>query len=363
MTSDAPRRATPLPWWRGGKLDFGLARVAWRGAAWLQYGLAILLTVAVVRGRLALNPWWGEVHNRHLVFFPAVMVSALFGGFGPGLVSTTICSGALAWFWTGAGGRPTISFDTVLFFGTSVAICALIHSLRLARVRAEEARRSRERVMEAVAHDLRNPLSSIKIVMQLLHKDSRDGDSLNRRLASMNGAVSRMENLIRDLVDMTRIEHGELKVSCAPIDAVALLRECAEIHAPLALEKQIAIVVEAPATAPLQADSERLLQALGNLVGNALKFTREGGSVTLRLQLQLPGGWARFEVSDTGSGIAAADLPHVFEAYWKGDQGGTGLGLFIAAEIVRAHGGRISAHSEPGQGARFAIEIPARAAA
>jgi signal transduction histidine kinase len=313
--------------------------------------------MAVIAGRLALNPWWGEVHNRHLVFFPAIIAAALFGGFGPGAVATAIASAALARFWPGTGSHIAVTSDLVLFFAASLAVCALIDSLRLARVRAEQARKSREQVMQVVAHDLRNPLSSIKIMTQALRTNELDPELLARALSAMDGAIARMESLIRDIVDTTKIEHGELKLRLAEIDAVALVRECVDGYAPLAQEKQISLELETPAVAlPLRADRERLLQALGNLVGNALKFTPKRGRVTLRLQLA--GGWARFEVRDTGPGIPDRHLPHLFEAYWKGEHGGTGLGLFIAAEIVRAHGGRLRAQNAPGGGACFAIDMP-----
>jgi signal transduction histidine kinase len=101
----------------------------------------------------------------------------------------------------------------------------------------------------------------------------------------------------------------------------------------------------------VQADRDRVIQVLGNLVGNALKFTAPGGRVTLSCLRQ--GDAAVFSVADTGSGIEAADLPHVFEQYWKHDQRGTGLGLFIARAVVEAHHGRIWVESKPAAGSTF----------
>jgi signal transduction histidine kinase len=125
----------------------------------------------------------------------------------------------------------------------------------------------------------------------------------------------------------------------------------------------VALALQVPPGLPtVRADPERLLQALGNLVANALKFARDGGRITLRAE-QRPTG-VRLSVQDTGAGIAADDLPHVFDRYWQkrragGGKRGTGLGLAIVRGIVEAHGGTVDVESTPGEGSEFSFTIPA----
>jgi signal transduction histidine kinase len=327
------------------------------GRRLLRYGGAAALTVAVVVGRLALNPYWGGAHDRHLVFLPTVMIVAYFGGLGPGLLSTVLSGIALARFWPdGVAQHPSQGTDLVLYFVACVAVCLLVDSLHRARAVAERASRSRERMLAVVAHDLRNPLSTVQLSLQLLRKRGDGAEPAGRRLLVMDRALHRMQGLIGDLVDLTQIEHGELTLHLGEVDAGEILGELAASHAPQAAERRISFAVEADPRLALRADRERLLQALGNLVGNALRYSPEGARI--RLLAEAGDGHARFEVRDRGPGISEADLPHLFEPFWKGKDGGTGLGLYIAFEIVRAHGGRLSAVNEPEGGASFVLELP-----
>jgi signal transduction histidine kinase len=258
-------------------------------------------------------------------------------------------------FWTDPA-HQRVSSDLVLFILLSGAVCALVESLRVARGRAEAARRSREQVLAVVAHDLRGPLSAVRLAAEKLRADGADERSA-RRAQLIERAVSRMEDLIRDLVDATRIEHGELSLELERHDVAALAREVIDLHAPLARESDVTLTLEAaPGQADLVCDRRRILQVLGNLLGNALKFTPPGGRVSLRVDEEESG--VRFTVADTGSGIPPQHLGHVFERYWSANSGGTGLGLYIAQSVVRAHGGEITVRSQPGTGAAFSFTLP-----
>jgi signal transduction histidine kinase len=327
-------------------------------SAWLRYGWAVLLTSLVVAGRVALDPVWGHRHNRHLVFIPTVLVAAWLGGLGPGVLSAVLSTLALGYFWMDVA-RESVGVSVLelsLFFAIGVALSAMVESLHRARARAEAAVRSRERVMEIVAHDLRNPLGAIGMSAEALQrKPSSDED--RRHIDRIVRAASRMDNLIGDLVDVTGIEHEMLAMTRTREPVEAIVRETAEAFLPQAEQRHVTLEVSPPpAELAIAADRARIVQLLGNLIGNALKFTPEGGRVALRVSTQ--DHQVRFEVADTGPGIPPENVPRIFEQYWKGAGEGTGLGLFIARSIARAHRGELSVKTAPGAGATFFFTLP-----
>jgi len=169
-----------------------------------------------------------------------------------------------------------------------------------------------------------------------------------------------MEYLIATMLDVTTIEAGKFTVRPAPCPVRDLLRETESMFAPLATSKQIRLERrESDADLAVHAERERVLQVLSNLVGNALKFTPQGGCVVLAADRE--GAVVRFTVLDTGPGIARESLQSVFDRFWKKETAGTkgtGLGLFIAKGIIEAHGGGISVDSELGHGATFCFTLP-----
>ena len=334
------------------------ARLAPLRSVWQRYAAAVLLTGLIVAGRRALDPIWGHQHNRHLVFIPMVMVAAWLGGLGPGVVSAVLFTAALGTFWMDATREPlgAAVVELALFLAVGVALSAMVESLHRARARAEASVRSRERVMEIVAHDLGNPLGAIGMSAEALaHRPIEAED--RRHVDRILRAVTRIGALIRDLVDVTGIEHETLAVTCTRQAVEPIVRETAEAFLPKAEQRHIALAVDAPpADWTILADRARIVQLLGNLIGNALKFTPEGGRVALRVSAQKQA--VRFEVADSGPGIAPENVPHVFEQYWKGDSQGTGLGLFIARSIAEAHQGEIGVTTAPGQGATFFFTLP-----
>jgi len=323
---------------------------------WRRYSTAVVVTALVVLARLALNPFWGHHRNRHLVLIPAVMLSAWLGGLGPGLLSGFLSALALYFFWSDTPGfhleRPTS--DLVIYLALCAVLCALISSLQRARAQADAATRSRERVLQIVAHDLRSPLTAIQIVTDLL---GREAPALAPHLQRIVRAVGRMDKLLGDLIDTTKFEHGQLDVSLRPEPVAALLREIGEQFVPQAEAHEIALAIEdGSAGASVLCDRARMMQVLGNLLGNAVKFTPPGGRIVLAAKPSA--GMVSFSVTDTGRGIPAHDQAHVFEQYWRGDEKGTGLGLFIAQTIVVAHGGRIWVASTTGAGTTFTFTLP-----
>ena len=223
---------------------------------------------------------------------------------------------------------------------------------------ARTAITARDELMGVLAHDLRNPLAAITLKAALLRKVSESGRT-REQAQSIEKIAMGMEHLIRTMLDVTRLEAGSFTVEVERCPISELLRETAEIFGALAVSKQVRFEqsLDEPGLV-LLVDRERVLQVVSNLLGNALSFTPTGGRVTLSVERH--GAMARFEVRDTGRGIALENLQRVFERFWTERPGnkGTGLGLFIAKGIVEAHGGRIGVESELGRGSRFLFTFP-----
>ncbi|QSQ25412.1 PAS domain S-box protein [Pyxidicoccus parkwayensis] len=227
--------------------------------------------------------------------------------------------------------------------------------------KSEQATRIRDEVLRVVAHDLRTPLNVIALsATTLLKRTPEQRASDTRPLEVIRKAVQRSHRLIQDLLDVARMEAGRLKVARAPQDTASLVGEAIDLHRALAEAKSIQLIADVPDdTPPLLADHDRVIQILSNLIGNALKFTPEGGTIIVRVEPE--GGTVRFSVRDTGAGIAAEDIPSLFEPFWQarvGSKDGTGLGLAIVKGLVDAHGGHLWVESSPGMGSTFSFSLP-----
>ncbi len=326
-----------------------------RLASGLAYAASVALSLAAFGLHHALEPLL-RGHMGFLFYVPAVVVAAFLGGLGPGLVATT---GSVALVVL-AGGEFAPRIGVPAFLVVGLVASFLSEMARQAANRNADLRRAREQLMAIVAHDLRNPLNAVILSARLVRRHG--SPEIERAISTIERNAARMEHLIRDLVDATRLEtDGRLMIASKDEDARSIVGEALESADPQARAKSISLEASIPSEIPhIRCDRERILQVLGNLVGNAIKFTPAGGRITLRLASSA--GFVRFEVADNGPGIARDDMPHLFERYWKGRaSSGTGLGLFIAAGIVRAHGGSIWCHSEAGYGASFFFMVPVSA--
>ena len=234
---------------------------------------------------------------------------------------------------------------------------------RLRKQSAEQATRAREEALATVSHDLRSPLSAIDTAAALLER--RLGRELpdgiwRKQTDVIRRSANRMNQLVGDLLDSASIEAGSLSIHAEPVAVADLIRELRESFEQQAIDKGINFSSEVDDDLPsVVLDHSRVAQALGNLISNALKFTRECGSVSLSARRQ-PNG-IRFSVADSGAGIAREALPHLFERHWHSPQPGReghGLGLSIVKGIVEAHGGTISVESDLGRGSTFSFLIP-----
>lgn len=224
---------------------------------------------------------------------------------------------------------------------------------------AQQAVRLREDVLAVVSHDLRNPLGAIDLSASLLLQRASEPHQ-RKQIEIIRRSTTRMERLISDLLDMASIEAGKLVLQKALHEAAQLVSDVVELHAPLAAEKDVALVaMPPPADLKVPCDRDRIGQVFANIVGNAIKFCRPGDTITLDTTVDPLA--VHFEIRDTGPGISAEELPHIFKPYWSAlrhAKRGTGLGLFISKGIVEAHGGSLEALSTPGKGATFVITLP-----
>ena len=213
-----------------------------------------------------------------------------------------------------------------------------------------------------VSHELRTPLAAIKAIVETLENGALDDPPAARDfLRRLHGEADALTELVRELLELARIEAGRARVRPEPIDLEPLLRSAAERLSPLAQRAGIDLRLDVPTGLPrVHADGERVGQVVANLLHNAIKFTPPGGRVTLRARER--SGELAIDVVDTGVGIPPEHLERVFERFYKTDPSrsgsGTGLGLAIAKHLIQAHGGRIWAESDGSGGSTFTFTLP-----
>ncbi len=224
----------------------------------------------------------------------------------------------------------------------------------------QAAVRSRDDFLAMASHDLKNPLGVVTMNASILERVVT-ADPACRTLRLVDGirrAGEQMQRLIEDLLDVASVEAGQLRLEPVEVQASELLAEVAALHGPTAATRSVELVSDASDAGPVRCDRQRVLQVLGNLVANALRYAPPGTRV--RLAAARAGDVVQVSVADQGPGIRPDELPRIFERYYRGgDKGGTGLGLFIARALVEAHGGRLDAEAPPGGGSRFRFTLPA----
>jgi PAS domain S-box-containing protein len=240
---------------------------------------------------------------------------------------------------------------------------ALAFERALLYEREHRAVRARDEVLGVVAHDLRNPLGAIGLYSHLLEDSLPEGNAARDYGRVIRDLSEQANRLIQDLLDVTRVEAGQLRIEPLPVSVGGLVGPAVEMFRAAATRKGITLDVGIPGDPPLvSADPDRITQVLSNLIGNALGFTPAGGRI--RIDVEPHGSEVLFSVADSGQGISAEHLEHLFDRFWqasKANRAGAGLGLAIAKGIVEAHGGRIWAESRVGRGSRFTFGLPVAA--
>lgn len=257
--------------------------------------------------------------------------------------------------------RPFDAQDLRLAEETARRLAAAIARDR--RVQSlERALFERQEVLALVCHELRQPLSAMSVGLHLMlqHPAASDRRRSRKALDALERSASRMGELVKDLVDASSLDAGHSSIRRALHSLSSLVGEALEAQASSSSRKGLSLRFEIPAEPTrIFCDRERTLQVLANLLGNAIKFTRDEGAIALVVRSDEHE--TTFSVADNGRGIAPAELSHVFERYWRtltDNLEGTGLGLYISKRIVDAHGGRIWVESQLGQWSVFSFTIP-----
>ncbi|UCC17929.1 MAG: HAMP domain-containing protein, partial [Dehalococcoidales bacterium] len=225
----------------------------------------------------------------------------------------------------------------------------------------EQAEQSRRQLSADIAHELRTPLTIIEGTVEGMLDGVFEADS--EHLNSIKEQALLLTHLINDLRDISLAESGQLNLNHQPTDIVGLVKKVVSSYEPNAGEKNIRIDISTSVPSfDVEIDPVRIEQVISNLLRNAIRHTPAGGSVTVTIDRV--NNSLELSVSDTGEGIEAEDLPHVFERFYRSDtsrsrkEGGTGLGLAIVKQMVEAHGGSVSVESTPGKGSTFMISLP-----
>ncbi|NNV03153.1 ATP-binding protein [Brevibacillus sp. MCWH] len=233
--------------------------------------------------------------------------------------------------------------------------------------RVEQERHHLERVrndfLANVSHELRTPLTAIQGFLEALQDGLVEEEEARQKYyAVMYSETMQINRLVDDLMDLMKLENNEVTLARFPVDVAEVINKTAFAFRPEAAEKGLEIEVALADNLPkIYADKDRVAQIVKNLVKNAVKFTDEG---TIRITAEPDGEWVRMSVADSGIGIAADDLPRIWERFFKVDRGrskknkGTGLGLAIVKELVELHDGTITVESEPGLGTTFTVWLP-----
>ncbi len=293
-------------------------------------------------------------HDEHLRLLPRVgpkslMIVALRTG--GGVVGTLT-------FAASASGRHYGGDDLVFAQEIARRASMAMDNARL-HEQARRAVQSREDLLAVVSHDLRNPLSVILVSATLALRAWPPGDANRRTIEAIRRSALRMDRLIGDLLDASTIEAGRLSLETAvqPVDQI--VRDALEALEAPAAQKQVKLETSGTCELGVFCDRGRMLQVFSNIVGNAIKFTPEGGSIVIRVEPRESEVW--FFITDTGPGIPEDQLPRLFDRFWQAKRTarlGTGLGLTIAKGIIEAQDGRIGVESQLGVGSTFFFTLP-----
>jgi len=341
----------------------------------LRYFVAIAATAVAFTARFLLKSALGNIAPL-LLFTLSVVVAAWYGGLGPGLLATALSLLLGDYFFIAESLAERMEEALFLGIGISISILSqarlsllafrqqLLASERDARKVAEDANRLKDEFLSTVSHELRTPLTAINGWALMLRAGRLDAAQADRALETIVRSAKSQNQLINDLLDVSRITTGRMRLDVAPLKLGSVIEAAVETVRPAAEAKGIRLsALLDPAADTVSGDAERLQQVVWNLLSNAVKFAPKGGRVEVRLERA--DSHVEIVVADNGQGIKPEFLPYVFEHFRQEDSGtnrqwgGLGLGLAIVRHIVELHGGTVHAASEGlGKGATFTVALP-----
>jgi signal transduction histidine kinase len=253
-------------------------------------------------------------------------------------------------------GEVAVAFNTM-----ASAVEQSMTSLRQSNDELRKLDRFRDEFLSTVTHELKTPLTSILGFARMLERGTNGpiSEAQRQSVGRIIANTKHLHQLVSDLLDVTAIRQGKLSLRKAAEPLGSVVHETVALLAPEAERKQVAMVEELGPLPALQMDAGRIGQVLTNLLANAMRFSPEGGRITVRVAAG--GGEVRVEVEDEGPGVSDEAMARLFEPFAHGERGGTGLGLSICKAIVEAHGGAIGVVTAPGQGSTFWFTLPAAA--
>ena len=327
-----------------------------------RYVLALIVTGIALGATVTLRRY-GPAPS-FLFFVPAVAISAWYGGIGPSALATVLSLLLIDLNFLVPGASLAVdrieAMEIIAFVVVAATITATMQALHRALALAESRSGELQRVLGVVAHDLRNPLNLLITTTDLLLEEDLDRAGRKEMVEVALRAGRQMNRLIGDLLDTVRLQSGKVTLDLENLSVNAVFRQADETFRPEAEKRRIHLDVIWPGDRiEVRADPLRVSQIVGNIVGNAIKFTPSAGTVTIKAAPE--GELVVIQVIDTGPGIAPADMEHLFDNFWQarnGDHRGVGLGLAIAKGVVEAHGGRIWCESQVGAGTTFSFTLP-----
>jgi signal transduction histidine kinase len=332
------------------------------------YALAILLPVGALVVEYVLRGW--IEHVPFVLFFLVVSLVASIGGWGPGAVAVAV-SALLGYAFLATSAdldrREGALLGAALFLpvalliaGVGAVVRAGFREREAAAQELADAVRLRDEFIAMASHELKTPLTTLRLVVQQMGRVRRgDAVGADERILAVQRHTDRLARLIEDILDVSRITSGQLKLEIGQVDLSETARDVAARFEPDVARVGATITVDAPHGVVGAWDARRLDQVVTNLLSNAVKY---GEGTPIHVSVSRRSGEARLVVTDRGKGIAPGDHRRIFQRFERGEHGvgysGLGLGLWIAHEIVTALGGSIGVDSVPGHGATFTVALP-----
>lgn len=340
-------------------------------ARW-RYGVGIIAALSASLVRIAVNPYWGTSFP-YIFFFPTTLFTALFAGLGPAWVGIVICA-AMTFVWVLPPTGVLMVSDRIDLIGLTVYVVAdgviawigaahraLIDQRERQTVELETANQAKDDFLAVLSHELRTPLTTIVAGLRVLRQIGRQDERASRTRDAIERQADHLVRLVDDLLDVKRIVNGSVVLERQPCNLAEAVSGFIVTWNGSARFKDHSLFVDVE-TVWVNGDAARLQQIVDNLMGNAVKYTPAGGSISISVKHEAEEAVLR--VHDTGIGISPDLLPRLFQLFMQGDPGsarvrsGLGIGLAVVRRLVEGHGGTVEASSDgPGKGSTFTVRL------